>query len=86
MQSTLDDALNDPFFGERSDQARLRQNGSPTNEETTPHDAMASLQPIKIEPLVVPDTDLEGVNADNVFDVTSAESSVTSGSMPTAIL
>ncbi len=34
---------------------------------------MADAQPITLQPLVVPDTDLEGVNADQVFDVTAAD-------------
>ena len=34
---------------------------------------MADAQPITLAPLVVPDTDLEGVNADKVFDVTAAD-------------
>ncbi len=49
------------------------EDGSPTNEEITPHYSMADAQPIALEPLVVPDTDLEGVNADMVFDVTAAD-------------
>ena len=34
---------------------------------------MADAQPVTLAPLVVPDTDLEGVNADKVFDVTAAD-------------
>ena len=34
---------------------------------------MADAQPIALEPLVVPDTDLEGVDADQVFNVTAAD-------------
>ena len=30
-------------------------------------------QPIALEPLVVPDTDLEGVDADQIFNVTAAD-------------
>ena len=45
----------------------------PTIEQTTPHYTMADAQPIALAPLVVPDTDLEGVNADRVFDVTAAD-------------
>ena len=74
VNATLEDAINDPFFGEREAIAlSYGENGSPTNEETTPHYAMSDAQPITLEPLVVPDTDLEGVNADMVFDVTAAD-------------
>ena len=45
--------------------------GTPTDEQTAPHDSMANAQPITLEPLVVPDTDLEGQNADQVFNVTA---------------
>ncbi len=34
---------------------------------------MATAQAVALEPLVVPDTDLEGVNADRSFDVTAAD-------------
>ena len=42
-------------------------------EETTAHYSTADAQPVTLAPLVVPDTDLEGVNADKVFDVTAAD-------------
>ena len=74
VNATLEDAINDPFFGEREAIAlSYGENGSPTNEETTAHYSMADAQPIALEPLVVPDTDLEGVDADKVFDVTAAD-------------
>ncbi len=74
MNATLEDAINDPFFGEREAIAlSYGENGSPTNEETTSHDAMSDAQPIALEPLTVPDTDLEGVDADKVFNVTAAD-------------
>ena len=71
---TLFQAIANPFFGEREAiTLAYGEDGSPTNEETAPHDSMAAAQPIALEPLVVPDTDLEGVNADQVFDVTAAD-------------
>ena len=74
VNATLEDAIDDPFFGEREAIAlAYGEDGSPTNEETTPHYSMADAQPLALEPLVVPDTDLEGVNADKVFDVTAAD-------------
>ncbi len=74
VNATLEDAINDPFFGERESIAlSYGENGSPTNEETIAHDSMSDAQSITLEPLVVPDTDLEGVNADKVFDVTAAD-------------
>ena len=41
--------------------------------QTTPHYSIADAQPVALEPLVVPDTDLKGVNADQSFDVTAAD-------------
>ena len=74
VNATLEDAINDPFFGERESIAlSYGENGSPTNEQIAPHYSMADAQPIALEPLVVPDTDLEGVDADTVFDVTAAD-------------
>ncbi len=74
VNATLQDAINDPFFGEREAIAlSYGENGSPTNEETTAHDSTSDAQPIALQPVVVPDTDLEGVNADQVFDVTAAD-------------
>ena len=62
VNATLEDAINDPFFGEREAIAlAFGENGSPTNEQIAPHDSMADAQPITLQPLVVPDTDLEGV-------------------------
>ena len=72
--TSLEDSINDPFFGEREAiKLAYGENGSPVNEQTTPHYTMATAQPIALEPLVVPDTDLEGVNADKTFDVTAAD-------------
>ena len=72
--ATLFDAINDPFFGEREAiKLAYGENGTPTNEQTTPHYSMADAQPIALGALVVPDTDLEGANADQVFDVTAAD-------------
>ena len=74
VNSTVEDAINDPFFGEReSIGLSFGENGSPTNEQITPHESMADAQPIMLAPLVVPDTDLEGVDADKSFDVTAAD-------------
>ncbi len=72
--ATLEDAINDPFFGEREAiKLSFGENGTPTNEETSPHYAMANAQSISLQPLVVPDTDLEGVDADQTFNVTAAD-------------
>jgi Ca2+-binding RTX toxin-like protein len=74
VNATLEDAINDPFFGEREAIAlSYGENGSPTNEQSTAHYAMGDAQPISLAPLVVPDTDLEGENSDQVFDVTAAD-------------
>ena len=74
VNATLEDAINDPFFGERESIAlSYGENGSPTNEETTAHYLMSDAQPIALEPLVVPNTDLEGTDADEVFNVTAAD-------------
>ncbi len=72
--TTLQDAINDPYFGAR-DAIKIAygQNGSPTNETTAPHYAMATAQPITLEPLVVPDTVLDGPDADTTLDVTAAD-------------
>ena len=59
--------------GSRGDCTGDGEDGSPINEQTTPHYAMADAQPLALAPLVVPDTDLEGVNADKVFNVTAAD-------------
>jgi Ca2+-binding RTX toxin-like protein len=70
VNSTLEDAINDPFFGEReSIVLSYGEDGSPTNEELGPHYSMTDAQPIALQPLVVPDTDLEGVDADKSYDV-----------------
>ncbi|MFI5455769.1 MAG: Ig-like domain repeat protein, partial [Isosphaerales bacterium] len=74
VNATLEDAINNPFFGERESIAlSYGENGSPTNEVTTAHYSMPEAQPLLLQPLVVPDTALEGVNADKVFDVTAAD-------------
>src|SRR5262249_20058438 len=49
------------------------ENGSPTNEQVAPHYSMAAAQPIALAPLIVPDTDLVGVNANKVFNVAAAD-------------
>src|SRR5262249_6625686 len=74
VHSTLEDAVNDPFFGEREAiKLAYGADGTPTIDETAPHDTMASAQPVTLQSLVVPDTNLEGVDADQVFDVTAAD-------------
>ena len=74
VNATLFDAINDPFFGEREAiKLAYGEDGSPTAEQTAPHFTMPTAEPITLAPLVVPDTDLEGVNADRVFDVTAAD-------------
>ncbi len=74
VNATLFDAIDDPFFGEREAiKLAYGEDGSPTIEQTAPHYSMADAQPLSLQPLVVPDTDLEGVNADQVFDVTAAD-------------
>ncbi len=74
VNTTLFDSIDDPFFGEReSIKLAYGANGSVTAEQTAPHYSMADAQPITLAPLVVPDTDLQGVDADRVFDVTAAD-------------
>ncbi len=74
VNATLEDAINDPFISERDAIAlSYGENGSPTNEQIAPHDSMADAQPVTLANLVVPDTDLEGVNTDKDFDVTAAD-------------
>jgi hypothetical protein len=74
VHATLFDAINSPYFGEREAvKLAFGADGTPTNEQTTPHDSMASAQSLTLAPLVVPDTNLAGVNADRVFDVTAAD-------------
>ena len=74
VNATLEDAINDPFFGERESIAlAYGEDGSPTNEQTDAHYSISSAQPVTLAPLVVPDTDLEGADADKVFDVTAAD-------------
>ncbi len=74
VNATLEDAINDPFLSERDAIAlSFGEDGSPTNEQIAPHYSMADAQPVTLSTLVVPDTDLEGVNADKVFDVTAAD-------------
>ena len=49
VNATLEDAINDPFFGEREAiTLSYGENGSPTNEQTTPHYSMADAQPIAL--------------------------------------
>ena len=74
VNSTLFDAINDPFFGEREAiKLAYGEDGSPTNEQSAPHYSTTDAQPLLLQPLVVPDTDLTGVNADQIFDVTAAD-------------
>ena len=74
VNATLFDAINDPFFGEREAiKLAYGEDGSPTNEQTTAHYDMGTAQPLALAPLVVPDTDLKGVDADRIFDVTAAD-------------
>jgi hypothetical protein len=71
---TLFQAIADPFFGEREAiKLAYGEDGSPINEQSAPHYTMASAQPIPLAPLVVPNTELSGVNADRVFDVTAVD-------------
>ena len=74
VHSTLYDAINDPFFGEREAiKLAYGEDGSPTNEQSAAHNSIASAQPLVLAPLVVPNTDLEGTNADTVWNVTAAD-------------
>ncbi len=71
---TLFQAIDDPFFGEREAIGLVYgEDGSPINEQATPHDTMATAQSILLAPLVVPNTVLSGADADRVFDVTAAD-------------
>src|SRR5262249_27584656 len=70
----LFDAINNPFFGEREAiKLAFGADGTPTPEQAGPHDTMGLAQSLTLQPLIVPDTDLEGVNADRIFDVTAAD-------------
>jgi Ca2+-binding RTX toxin-like protein len=74
VNETLFQAIDDPFFGEReSIKLAFGEDGTPTDEQAAPHQSRADAQPIALQPLVVPDTDLEGVNADRIFDVTAVD-------------
>jgi Ca2+-binding RTX toxin-like protein len=74
VNETLFQAIADPYFGEREAvKLAYGEDGDPTSEQTSPHYSMVSAQPIALAPLVVPDTDLAGFNADQVFDVTAAD-------------
>jgi Ca2+-binding RTX toxin-like protein len=74
VNETLFEAIDDPFFGEREAiKLAYGEDGTPTDEQTAPHFSMADAQPLTLAPLVVPDTDLEGQNADQIFDVTAAD-------------
>ncbi len=74
VHATIYDALDNPFFGEREAiKLAYGEDGSPTNEQLAPHNSMTDAQPLELAPLVVPDTDLEGMNADTVWDVTAAD-------------
>ncbi len=74
VHATLFDAVNNPFLGEREAiKLAYGEDGTPTAEQATPHEDMPAAQPISLDPLVVPDTDLQGVFADRIFDVTAAD-------------
>ena len=74
VHATLFDAVADPYFGEREAiKLAYGEDGTPTIEQTAPHGTMLDAQAITLDPLVVPDTNLDGVNADRVFDVTAAD-------------
>ncbi len=74
VNATLFDAIDDPYFGEREAiYLAYGEDGSPVNEQAAPHYSIATAQAVALEPLVVPDTDLAGVNADRSFDVTAAD-------------
>ena len=74
VHSTLFDAVNDPFFGEREAiKLAYGKDGSPTNEQSLTHNSIASAQALALAPLVVPTTDLEGALADTVWNVTAAD-------------
>ena len=74
VNETLFQAIADPFFGEREAiKLAYGEDGVRRSSRPPPHYSMADAQPITLAPLVVPDTDLTGVNADQVFDVTAAD-------------
>ena len=55
VNATLEDAINDPFFGEREAVAlAFGEDGSPTNEEITAHASMTDAQPITLAPWSCP--------------------------------
>ncbi len=72
---TTEEAIDDPFFGAREAIAlAYGEDGVPIIEPNSVyHESLASATPISLEPLVVPDTVLEGTDADQIFDVTAAD-------------
>ncbi len=72
---TIEEAIADPFFGAREAIAlAYGEDGDPIIEpNSVDHESFASATPISLEPLVVPDTILEGTDADQVFNVTAAD-------------
>jgi Ca2+-binding RTX toxin-like protein len=74
VNATLFDAIDSPFFGEREAiKLAYGEDGTPTAEASAAHYTMATAQPLSLAQLVVPDTDLQGQNADRSFDVTAAD-------------
>jgi hypothetical protein len=74
VHSSLFDAINNPFFGEREDiKLAFDDHGSAVNEQAAAHASTATAQPITLAPLAVPNTVRAGVNADRVFNVHAAD-------------
>ncbi len=72
---TIEEAIDDPFLGAREAIAlAYGEDGNPIIEPNSVyHESLATATPISLQPLVVPDTVLEGTDADQVFDVTAAD-------------
>ena len=72
---TTEEAIDDPFFGAREAIGlAYGEDGTPTVEPNSVfHESVATATPISLAPLVVPDTILEGTDADQVFNVTAAD-------------
>ena len=72
---TIEEAIDDPFFGAREAIAlAYGEDGTPMIESNKIfHESLQTATQITLEPLVVPDTILEGTDTDQVFNVTAAD-------------
>ena len=72
---TTEEAIDDPFFGAREAIVlAYGEDGTPMYEPNNlNHESFGNATPVPLQPLVVPDTILEGTDADQVFNVTAAD-------------